>query len=73
MLPDSNGISPVPPYLRIIAPIINDFRIRDYYPLWFLFPKDFAKGKYSTPINRVQLPRNPAHITLRAMLAKIKS
>ena len=42
VLPDSNGISPVPPYLRIIAPIINDFRIQDYYLLWFHFPEDFA-------------------------------
>ena len=42
VLPDSDRISLVPPYLRIIAPIINDFRIRDYYPLWFHFPEDFA-------------------------------
>ena len=42
VLPDSDGISPVPPYLRIIAPGMNDFRIRGYYPLWPHFPECFA-------------------------------
>ena len=42
VLPDSDGISPVPPYLRIIAPGMNDFRIRGYYPLWLHFPEHFA-------------------------------
>ena len=44
VLPDSDGISPVPPYLRIVSSGMFAFHIRDYYPLWFLFPKDFAKG-----------------------------
>ena len=43
VLPDSDGISPVPPYLRIIAPGISAFRIRGYYPLWLIFPDYFAK------------------------------
>ena len=59
VLPDSDRISQVPPYLRIIAPGADDFRIRGYYPLWLLFPKDFANDLRLTPVNRVQLPRNP--------------
>ena len=42
VLPDSDGISPVPPYLRIITFGMFDFRIRGYYPLWLLFPEHFA-------------------------------
>ena len=59
VLPDSDRISLVPPYLRIIASGVNDFRIRGYYPLWLFFPKDFTNDSHLTPVNRVQLPRNP--------------
>ena len=62
VLPDSDRISLVPPYLRIIASGVNDFRIRGYYPLWLFFPKDFTNDLRRTPVNRVQLPRNPARI-----------
>ena len=35
----------------------NGFRIRDYYPLWFLFPKDFAnKIAKSWRLFRVRSP-----------------
>ena len=43
VLPDSNGISPVPPYLRIVSFGMLAFRIRGYYPLWLHFPEDFTK------------------------------
>ena len=59
VLPDSNGISPVPSYLRTIALHAISFRIRDYYPLWSDFPDGFTKICVSTPVNRVRLPRNP--------------
>ena len=59
VLPDSDRISLVPPYLRIITSGVNDFRIRGYYPLWLFFPKDFTNDLRLTPVNRVQLPRNP--------------
>ena len=42
VLPDSDRISPVPPYLRITALGMFDFRIRGYYPLWLLFPEYFT-------------------------------
>jgi hypothetical protein len=73
VLPDSDRISPVPPYLRINASGVFAFRIRGYYPLWLFFPKDFTKRIRLTPVNRVHLPRNPAHITLRAKLRSTDS
>ena len=59
VLPDSDRISPVPPYLRINASGVFAFRIRGYYPLWLFFPEDFTKRIRLTPVNRVHLPRNP--------------
>jgi hypothetical protein len=59
VLPDSNGISPVPPYLGTTASDTVSFRVRDYYPLWFVFPDASAKKRCGTPVNRVQSPRNP--------------
>jgi hypothetical protein len=41
VLPVSDGISPVPPYLRIITIKLFRFRLRDYYPLWSDFPDLF--------------------------------
>lgn len=40
--PASDGISPVPPYLRIITIKLFRFRLRDYYPLWSHFPELFS-------------------------------
>lgn len=61
MLPDSDGISPVPPYLGTIASGVSPFRIRGYYALWPAFPGRSAKGKRGIPVNRVRSPRNPLH------------
>ena len=49
MLPDSDRISPVPPYLSINSPIIFSFRIQDYYPLWSHFPECSTKKKLIGP------------------------
>jgi hypothetical protein len=73
VLPDSDRISLVPPYLRIIASDMNDFRIRDYYPLWSHFPECFANDSYLTPVNRVQLPRNPVARRLWFRLFPVRS
>ncbi len=43
MLPDSNGVSPAPPYLGTLAPCSISFRIQDYYLLWSVFPDCSAK------------------------------
>jgi len=40
--PASDGISPVPPYLRIITIKLFRFCIQDYYLLWSLFPRVFC-------------------------------
>ena len=39
--PDSNGISPVPPYLRTITYFISYFRVQGFHFLWPLFPETF--------------------------------
>ena len=49
MLPDSDRISPVPPYLSINSPIIFSFRVQDYYPLWSHFPECSTKKKLIGP------------------------
>ena len=73
VLPDSNGISPVPSYLRTIASHIISFRIRDCYPLWSDFPDGFTKIHVSTPVNRVRLPRNPVSRRIRFRLFRVRS
>ncbi len=63
--PDSNGISPVPPYLRIITHSYFIFT----YGIFTLFGRSFQRRSVNkiiyTPIKRVRLPRNP---TLRSLL-----
>ena len=73
MLPDSNGISPVPPYLGTIASDTVSFRVRDYYPLWCIFPDTSAKKRCGTPVNRVQSPRNPVQQAGRFRLFRFRS
>ena len=60
MLPDSNGVSPAPPYLGTCASVYSHFRVRDYYPLWWSFPEPSANKNTVTPIDRVHRPCNPA-------------
>ena len=38
VLPDSNGISPVPPYLRTHASAVFNFHVRGFHPLWPSIP-----------------------------------
>ncbi len=59
VLPDSDRISPVPPYLRINASGVNDFRIRGYYPLWLFFPKDFTNDLRLTPVEQSPFTSQP--------------
>ncbi len=60
MAPASNGISPVPPYLRITSFKIIHFRIQGFHFVSLFFPEHSANNSFQTPIKRVQLSRNPA-------------
>ena len=60
MLPDSDGISPVPPYLRIMTSAYLSFHIQDCYLLWCAVPSASAKSDMQIPIKRVTWSRNPA-------------
>ena len=57
--PDSNGISPVPPYLRTISYKYFIFT----YGIITLYDRSFQRHSvnkiFSIPIKRVRLPRNP--------------
>lgn len=73
MLPDSNGVSPAPPYLRTHASGNLSFRIQDYYPLWWVFPDSSAKKNWQTPIKRVREPCNPKEQALWFRLFRFRS
>jgi len=51
--PASNGISPVPPYLRIITSKTIYFRIQGYHFVSLFFPEHSANNLFQTPIKRV--------------------
>jgi hypothetical protein len=74
VLPDSDRISPVPPYLRINASGVNDFRIRGYYPLWLFFPKDFTNDLRLTPVEQSPFTSQPRshHATREASLHRFE-
>ncbi len=59
MLPDSDGVSPAPPYLRINSLVTFSFRVRDFYPLWSLFPERSAKKNLPTPLEASPFTSQP--------------
>ena len=61
---DSNGISPVPPYSGSCYPI-NTLPLRDYHPLWFIFPDNSSSA--SIKISQSYNPKTAATVLVWAL------